>query len=396
MGWLWYLVTLIPVVGLVQVGEQSFADRYTYVPFIGLFIIITWSASELFVKWPHKKIIFAVLSSAILLTLSICTWFQVGHWRNSLTLFEHALEVTSGNYLAHNNLGLVLQSQGKLDESVIHYRQAIKDKPAYTKAYNNLGNVLLSQGKFDEALWIYEEALQIDPDFTEAHYNLSNALKASGKPDEAIRHYYEAVKIRPDFADAHYNLGNVFKSQGRFTEAEKHYRKALEIKADDAEAHNNLGIILKAQGKLEEAIFHYRKALEIKPDYAKAHNNLASAYQAQGNFEEAADHYSKALRIQSDNPEIMSNLAILLANHPESQKQDRVEAIKLAEQAAELTMFQNPTILSNLSAVYAYAGRFENAIDIAKKALALPSTANDDALFNHISKQLEQYEQSKP
>ncbi|MBU4345666.1 MAG: tetratricopeptide repeat protein, partial [Proteobacteria bacterium] len=269
VGWLWYLGTLVPIIGLVQVGLQSMADRYTYIPLTGIFIIIAWGIPDLVAKWRYKKEGLAAASAILLSILMALTWFQLRHWANSITLFKHAINITANNSVAHNNLGNALKDQGKISEAIKHFTEALRIKPDYVFAHNNLGNALKDQGKISEAIVHYYEALRINPDFGLAHNNLGNVLADQGKISEAIKHYTEALRINPNHADAHYNLGNVLFKEKKVDEAIGHYYEALRIKPNHARAHNNLGSAFVQQGRISEAIKHYTEALRIRPDFAE-------------------------------------------------------------------------------------------------------------------------------
>ena len=312
MGWLWYLGTLVPVIGLIQVGLQSMADRYTYVPLIGIFIIVAWGAPELVKQWKYRKLWLTTLATVSLTILMVMTWKQVGYWKNGITLFEHALKITSNNYVSHNNLGLALEEQGRTAEAIDHYLQALRIKPDLKEAHNNLGLALEKQGRTAEAIDHYLQALRIKPDYAEAHNNLGLALEKQGRTAEAVDHYLQALRIKPDFEKAHNNLGNALEKQGRTEEAVDHYLQALRIKPDYAEAHFNLGIALKNEGRTEEAIDHYLQALQIKPDYAEAHYNIGNVLYMQKRIEEAISHYLQALRIKPDYAEAHNNLGLAL------------------------------------------------------------------------------------
>lgn len=240
VGWLWYVGTLIPVIGLVQVGFQAMADRYTYVPLIGLFLIVAWGISELMEGFRHKSLILITIIPLLFSIMMIVTWVQVGYWNNSTTLFKHALNVTKNNYMAHNAFGNALTMEGKVDEAVFHYSEALRIKPFYAKA----------------------------------HYNKGHALATLGRQEEAIDHFKRALQIKYDYAEAHDYLGYVLTRQGKEEEAIDHFRKAIQIKPDYAEAHNYLGHVLAKQGKYKEAIDHFHKALEIEPNYTQALINL--------------------------------------------------------------------------------------------------------------------------
>ena len=277
VGWLWYVGTLVPVLGLVQIGSQAMADRYTYVPLIGISIIIAWGVPELVSRWTHRKVVLAAIAATSLSILMVAAWFQVGYWANSMTLFRRALEVTSNNYVAHNNLGIALFFQGKIDEATVHFHKALKINSSFVEAHTNLGIVMANKGKMTEAISHFSEGLRLNPDSYEAHNNLGVIFVRQGKTSEAIRHYSEALRINPYYDEAHNNVGVALASQGKLDEAISHYSEALRINPRFAKVHNNLGIALIRKKKLEEAIAHFRKALRIKPDYANAHKNLERA-----------------------------------------------------------------------------------------------------------------------
>jgi tetratricopeptide (TPR) repeat protein len=233
VGWFWYLGTLVPVIGLVQVGSQAMADRYTYIPLTGLFIIIAWGFNDILAGWRYRKIILGTAALMALLALSICTYFQLRHWRNSITLFSHAISVTSENILAQLNFGEALASKGKPEEAMNHYRQALRIKPDFALAHNNLGDLLLSKGKFSEAISHFRQALQAKPDFPEALNNLAWALATAkdaniGNLTEALKFTEKACKLteynKPDFLDT---MAAVYAAMGRFDEAIVTAEKAL-------------------------------------------------------------------------------------------------------------------------------------------------------------------------
>jgi Tfp pilus assembly protein PilF len=240
VGWLWYLGTLVPVIGLVQVGEQAMADRYTYVPLIGLFIVVVWGFADLVKGWRSRRWVVSVSAAVMVLTLMAGSWLQVTHWKNSIKLFKHALDVTTNNYVAHYTLGNALALQGNLTGSVSHYNKALQIHPNFAEAHNNLGNALALQGNLTGAISHYNKALQINPDHAEAHRNLAVGLDRQGRHQEAIQHYAEVLRISPH----------------------------------DAQSHNNLGVALAEQGRLKEAVAHFTEALRIDPNFKEAQRNL--------------------------------------------------------------------------------------------------------------------------
>ena len=277
VGWFWYLGTLVPVIGLVQVGAQAMADRYTYVPLIGLFIMAAWGVPELLAKYRFQRTVLATLATILLVTLTVVSKRQMRHWQNSLTLFQQAVEVTADNYVAHDSLGNALAQQGMLDQAIVHYRESLRIKPNLVNTHNNLGVALLQQGEINRAMAQYYQALRLKPDSAETHNNLGVALFTVGQLDQAIGHYLTAIKLDPNFGKAYNNLGNVLARKGKLDEAISQYSRALELKPNYPEAHNNLGVALAQQEKLREAIAHFKRALQLRPDYSQARSNLDNA-----------------------------------------------------------------------------------------------------------------------
>ncbi len=277
VGWLWYLGTLVPVIGLVQVGAQALADRYTYVPLIGLFIMISWFIPDLLAGWRHRGIVLGGAAVTVVSALMVCTWMQLQHWKNDITLFEHALKVTANNYLAHDSLGNALAQKGMLEKAIAHYQEALRINPNLVNTHNNLGVAFLKRGEINRAIAQYYQALRLKSDSAETHNNLGVALFNLGQLDRAIGHYLTATKLDPYFSKAHNNLGNALARKGKLNEAIVHYSRALELKTNYPEAHNNLGVTLAQQGKMDEAIIQFDQALRLKPDYAQARTNLGYA-----------------------------------------------------------------------------------------------------------------------
>jgi Flp pilus assembly protein TadD len=240
VGWLWYLGTLVPVIGLVQVGAQSMADRYTYIPLIGIFILITWGIRELIKKWRIQKFIIIGLTGIVFITSIVYTRRQAGYWLNSIILFNHTIRVTENNCVAHNNLGLVLSNMGKIDEAIRHYKSALAVKSDYSEAHNNLGIAFGKKGDLESAIKHLSEALKIRPDYAKAHHNMGIALGRQNNIDDAIIHFSRAVEINQNYVDAYNNLGIALMYKGKNGEAVKYFRKALQIQPNHAEVRKNL------------------------------------------------------------------------------------------------------------------------------------------------------------
>jgi len=352
VGWFWYLGTLIPVIGFIPLEKHLIADRYAYLPLIGIFVIIAWGVPELLKKWHYRKNVLKASAGILILTLMPITWIQVSHWKSSITVFKHAITVTDKKYpgfsVAHFNLGIALVAEGKNEEAISHYKMAIKIKPDYAAVHNNLGSALVAEGKNEEAISHYKIAIELKPDSAAVHNNLGsalvaegkieyaisyfklaivlysasgraynnlgNALVAEGKIEEAISHYKTAIKINPDFCVAHNNLGTALQNEGKNTEAISHYKMTIKLNPDYAEAHYNLGTALFAKQKNEEAISHYKMAIKLNPDYAEAHYNLGIALGAEGKNEEATSHYKMAIKINPDYANAYNNLGAVLFN----------------------------------------------------------------------------------
>ncbi len=280
-GWLWYLGTLVPVIGLVQVGGQSMADRYTYIPLIGLFTMIAWGGAEFLKSWRFRNVFFCVFPTILFSAVMILTWKQVGYWKNSMTLFEHALEVTDYktdyNSAIHFNLGNVLVEKGQDLEAMNHYLKAIHVKPDFADAHNNLANLYAKQGRQDAAIEHYLKVLSINPDYAGARYNLGIALDAQGRTQEAVPHFLEAVKDMPDSSDAFFKTGNALFKTGKTDEAIRYYQQALRIKPDFVNAHCNLGIALFRKGDVDGSVAAFQAALRLQPDFKPARQYLQKA-----------------------------------------------------------------------------------------------------------------------
>lgn len=241
VGWLWYIGTLVPVIGIVQAGLQpEIADRNAYIPFIGLFIIIAWGIHDVFWGWRWRDRLLKTSAAILLGCFIMITRQQVAYWSNSISLFSHAIKVTKNNFMAHNNLGFALAEKGRIEEALAHYRKALK----------------------------------IFPDFELAHLNLGVVLANSGRDIEAVKHYQAAIKIRSGLVVAHNNLGNIRLRQGDFTAALKHYSDALSIDPDYVEALNGMGAVMVRLGSLDKAITYFKRAIQLQPGFKQAERNL--------------------------------------------------------------------------------------------------------------------------
>jgi tetratricopeptide (TPR) repeat protein len=273
-GWLWYLMSLLPVIGLLQVGGQAHADRYTYIPLIGVFTSLVWGAYDLTKRWRHHAL---VLSSAGVVLLFFCvasTRRQVAYWRDSGTLFRQATLVTRNNYAAYDNLGLYLSAQGKSDEAIQNFRQAIEIFPTAGEVYENLGLELLMRGNVNESITNFQNAVRFSPGSASAHCNFGYALANQRKWGEAIREYQESLQLKPEDAQVHRNLGLALDEQGQPEAATGQFTEASRLAPNDPQIRLSLGMALAKQNKRQEAIAQYNEALRLKPDFLQAQQEL--------------------------------------------------------------------------------------------------------------------------
>jgi len=282
VGWFWYLGTILPVIGIVQNGSQAYADRYTYVPYIGLFIMISWTIPLVTKNLSYRRTILIAGAAVIITIFTIITRVQVGYWKNSEVLMTHAIEVTENNYIAHNSLGNALIKQGYSEEAYAHFMEAAQINPHYAPVQNNIGNVLYHLGWHEESIEYYFNALRIDPKDAEAHNNLGVALMSMGRLDEAENHLTEAVRIRPYYTSARFNLALILFNKGNMTLAAEQLKYALRYKPNLYQAHYLLGKIAFNEGRYGDAVKHFQDTLRLNPDFEAANNDIRNALAMQG------------------------------------------------------------------------------------------------------------------
>jgi tetratricopeptide (TPR) repeat protein len=281
-GWLWYAGTLVPVSGIVQVGSFAMADRYTYIPLIGLFIMVAWGFPDLLKKWNYQKEMLLILSALSILCLCIITWTQVGYWQNSITLFDHTLKVTDYNWIIHHYRGNEYTLLGNYRQAIEDYDKAIEIKPGYADAYTNRGAAYNGLGNYRQAIEDYDKAIEIKPGYADAYYNRGLAYNGLGNYRQAIEDYDKAIEIKPGYADAYTNRGAAYNGLGNYRQAIENYGKAIEIKPDFAMAYYNRGNSYTHLGNYKQAIEDFGRAIEIKPGYADAYFNRGLVYLNQG------------------------------------------------------------------------------------------------------------------
>jgi tetratricopeptide (TPR) repeat protein len=347
VGWLWYLGTLVPVIELVQAGTFSHADRYTYIPLIGIFIMVAWSLNDLLESGRVPKPVAAFVPALAVAALTVAAVHQTGYWKNGETLFRHALAVTADNPEVHNKLGGALYANGKPEEANSQFQYALQLDPSDSTALNKMGLLLYEKGKYEEAAARHREALALNPNFEPARKNLLMALRQLGKLDAPIAEYSQLLKKNPKSADDYCRLGTLAMTLGGGDEAfdafaqalkmepdgkkvnlaiadalveqQKHadalgyYEKALKADPHDAQTLYNMGVVLSGLRRPAEAAEKYREALQWKPDFAQAHNNLGSLSANAQRLDEAVEHYRKAIVLDPNYAQARVNLASLLA-----------------------------------------------------------------------------------
>jgi protein O-mannosyl-transferase len=356
VGWFWYLGTLVPVIGLIQVGEQAMADRYTYLPGIGVLIAVVWGLSEMVPKFSIRPVAFSFASAAALLVLGILTWRQTQTWRDDFTLFGHALKVTEKNGVAHLNLGAALELKGKVDAALDHYWQALAFDPT-PETHFNLGHALNTKGDTEAAAEEYNKALAMRPDYASAHNNLSQVLLKLGKLDEAEQHVREAIRLAPKSAPAHLNMGKVLATRGNFPEAETAFETALLLDPQMTAAELELGLALAAEGKLQEALPRLQHSVQIFPDSAGVRVALANTLWETGLTNRAKELFDEAIRLDPGLPakEVAQAQTFAGAGQP-------VPALACLTQAVRLAP-QDPEAREALGLLLAQLGRVQEALE---------------------------------
>ena len=321
---------------------------------------------------------------------------NLGKTDEAIEHYQRALRLSGDYFLAHHNLGLVLASLGRSDEAIQHYQQALRVKPNYAEAHYNLANALTHLARYKEAMDHYREALRLKPRYPEAHHGLANVLATAGSAHEAIEHYREALRQKPDYAKAHNNLANVLAGMGKTDEAIQHYSEAVRLQPQYTDAHYNLATVLANLGRTDQAIEHYCEALRLKPDYADAHLALAGTLAAAGRTREAIAQYSQTLELLPDSRKILHKAAWLLATSEPAAGGDPDRAVRLAQRARELSGRENAECLDTLAAAYAAAGRFDDAVLMAERAVELANAAGQGPLARQIQVRLELYRAGQP
>lgn len=348
VGWFWFLGTLVPMIGLVQVSQHAMADRYSYIPLIGCFIALVWGIAELAAKLEAGERATALAGALCALAIAWVAARQVSYWRNSEALFVHALAVTENNYVAHDNLGAALDPQTRGDEALAHFQEAFRiecarrSNPDLSCIRFDLGTALLRKERYGEATVHLRRAVEIQPNLARFHHNLACVLALQGNLDEAIPQYQDALRIDPQFQEARSCLDAILAQRQQNQAAMAHYNSAAQL--------------LKQQ-RAQEAMKEYRAALSLRPEW----------------------------------PEAMNDMAWLLATSPNPEVRNGAEAVSLAENACRLTGSTNLSMMATLAAAYAEAGRFEEALSTQERVCQLAAAHTQTNSTKPFQQQLELY-----
>jgi protein O-mannosyl-transferase len=362
-GWLWYLGTLVPVIGLVQVGNQAMADRYSYVPLLGIFVAVTWSIAEALAPRRYGKAVLAGVGASILAGCFIATSFQLTYWKDSISLFSRALTVCpEQNFLAQHNLGHALSMSGNQREAMEHFREALRIAPKYTVAHFNWGNSLGVQGKTAEAIVHYREAIRLEPTYEQAYYHLGKALALAGDLEGARSNLLLALRYKPDYGEAMVRLGNLLVLQRVEPEGMRWLSQAVTAEPDEPEAWYYLGAALARQGRRPEAVQRFRQALKLQPRLVLALNDLAW----------------------------------VLATESDPKIRDVSESIRLGRTACQETHFDNPMYLDTLAVALSEGGQFAEAVAQTRRAIEIAQAQHEPNLVRELENHLARYLEKRP
>jgi tetratricopeptide (TPR) repeat protein len=434
---LFFIGTLFPALGFFNVFpfKYSFvADHFQYLACSGPIVAASIGIHTIFRRFGEWRLAWErVLGTVLLAALALLTWQQSRMYTDMETLwrttidrnpdcwlaqndlgailydrgqmdqaiirFRSSLAIQPENAEAQNNLGTALDKKGQLDEAIMRFRKALAIRPAFAEAHRNLGNTLLRQGQVDAAILEFQKAVAIRPDMAQLHNTLGTALLQKGQVDQAIMEFQQTLELHPDDAQAHYDLGVALRQKGQVDEAIFEFQKAAGIRPDFAEARNNLGNCLLQKGRVEEAVTHLNKALEIQPDYAQAHYNLGNALLQKGQVDEAILQFQRLLALQPESAEArrsLANIAWRLATSPNPSLRNGTKALELARKTDQLAGGNDPMLAAILAAAYAEAGRFDQAVTAARRALQLATGQNNTAMVSAIQAQLNGYQVGSP
>jgi protein O-mannosyl-transferase len=396
VGWLWYLGMLVPVIGIAQISYYARADRYTYLPEIGLWILLVWSLADVFARsrWARARQVLVVAGIVTFGGLILQTRVQASHWRDSETLWRYVLGIDPNNYVARTNLGVTLDEKGKPEAAIAQYEKAAQTGASYPHIHNNFGTVLFRAGRLTEAIAQYRMALHLQPDLPQFRLNLGLALAQNRQFPEAITEFRKAIELNPQFVAAYVSLGDALVEVGQREQALSQFQKALEIKPDYADADRHAADLFLQSREWSAAIAHYQKALGKRPNDAGARFKLAIAWERTGHWRDALAQYRQALQLRPADDGVRLKLAWILATAPDPQVRNGAEAVLMASYV--LTNNPGGEQLDALAAAHAEIRDFEVATETAERALQKAQAAGDIILAQQVEQRLELYRRRQP
>lgn len=361
-GWFWFVGMLVPNIGIVQAGSQARADRFTYLPHIGLCVLVAWAVSDMTTAWRRRHFIIGITAATAIIALMFLAKAQTRYWRNSESLWMHTIAVNPQNAVAEGALGSALMTQGRIDEAITHFKRGLEIWPTDAGARNNFGNALLETGQLDEAIAQYNKALELQPNNAMAYYNLGVAYFRKGNLDEAIIRYRKAIEIQPNYPDGYDQLGNTLLQKGQVDAAIASWETSLKTQPVNVTTRNNLAIVLAQRGRLREAMNHWRNILDVDPRNIDAQNVLAWIF----------------------------------ATSPDRSIRNAGNAVTLAQGAVQSSVGKNPNILRTLAAAYAENGQFSEAIATARKAKQMAEAGDNVRLRVDLENDIRLFQSKTP
>jgi len=365
VGWFWFLGTLIPVIGLAQGGRHAMADRFMYIPLIGLSIIVAWGITDLAAKLRGKNILLSLSSGAIILVLMKYTWLQVQHWENSITLYEHTLKVAKNDFSIHYNMGLALAKKGDLKKAISHFSEAIRIRPHSFKGHNNIGFIYQKTRQWDKAIAHYKKALTYEPRQVDTLHNLGFVYKKKGQLDLSIMHFKEALTLDNHFEKSYNSLGILYLETKQINKAIAYFNRAIEINPNNFETLNNLGYLYLEMGQLVLAENYLNKTLSLNINYEKSYFNLGILYTQKNQQEKAIEYFKKAIQLKPNLADTYVRLGDLLLRQNQLD-----EAEKAFHTAIELNQSYTEAHLK-LGVVYGKKGQYDRAIAEFKRIIEI-------------------------
>jgi tetratricopeptide (TPR) repeat protein len=364
VGWLWFIGTLVPVLGITQAGLwPAIGERWAYIPYVGLFIIIAWGIPDLLARVNNRKNIMVGAATVVLVVLAARTWFQVGYWKDDFSLFSHCIQLDSDNYVAHVNLAIANALQGKSEKAIYHFQEAQRIHSNDVLALDGLGRLYNKLGQYDKAIHFYTEEVRYKPTDIKANFELGSIFATKGDTDNAIKQFSYVTNLDPNHALAYYNLGVISAKKGEVNKAIGYLSSALKLNPNDADSHCTIGIVLMNQGKANDAISHFKEALRIDPSFLEAQNYLESALNYNKKADDGVVRLEQLRLKEPDNPDVLQKLAVLYANKGEDAK-----ALDMLFRLVKIKP-DNPNGYYNIACIYAKQGKADKSIEWLIKSI---------------------------